>query len=148
MFIPSNSNDKILTDMEMKDWERKRDAKTDDFPMICLSKEELRLLRRIIKEGKDYIKVDENNIDHATRLRDFDFIRIMRTDCPGKESVQFCEIRARGITYSNYIDAEKRKEKRSRAHDWKIAVFSVLGGAFLSAPLWAFIRWALEKLLA
>lgn len=147
MFRPSNPNDKLLTEAEIKDWERKRDAKTDDFPMIHLDKEESCLLKQIIKSGKDYIIIDEKNRSHATRLRDFDFIRIMRTDCPGNESVQFCEIRARGITYSNYIKAEKRKEKRSRAHDWKIAVFSVFGGALLSAPLWTFIRWAFEKLL-
>lgn len=37
-------------------------------------------------------------------------------------------------------EAEELRQKRQFAHDWKIAIFSALAGAFLSEPLWTLIR--------
>ena len=39
--------------------------------------------------------------------------------------------------------ADRRKQF---AHDWRLALFSVIGGALLSDPLWILLRWIFEKL--
>ena len=46
MFIPTNPNDRHQTDMEYQEWQRQRDAKKDDFPVIALNKKEFSLLKK------------------------------------------------------------------------------------------------------
>lgn len=58
------------------------------------------------------------------------------------------------IEQEKEIEREKRAEKseierqkRQFRHDWKIAVFSALAGAFLSEPLWTLIRQIIDLFL-
>lgn len=47
-----------------------------------------------------------------------------------------------GLNYFEKEDDEKEKNRKEFAHEWKIAVFSALTGAFLSKPIWDFLNWA------
>lgn len=51
-----------------------------------------------------------------------------------------------GLSYFEKEADEKEKTRKEFAHEWKIAVFSALTGAFLSKPLWGFIKWAYDFL--
>lgn len=133
-----SQNGTPLTQAEVRDWQRQRDSKRDDFPFIHLSEQQEQLLREC---KLDYVeKTEENKID-ALDLRDLDFIYINRTDSNIKENIEFCEIRDRGRYYLAYLDGEREKEKRQFLHNWKIAVFSAFAGALLARPLWAGIDW-------
>lgn len=139
MFRPTNPHDHHQTEIELREWNRKRDEKKDDFPLIRLNEDDFEFLVKIEK-SKDFVFIDEKNKSRATRLRDFDFIVIKKTDSPEKENFSFCEIRTRGKNYLDYVRDEKNREKRQRAHNWRIAIFSAVTGALLSEPLWAIIR--------
>lgn len=47
-----------------------------------------------------------------------------------------------GISYFEREADEKEKIRKEFMHDWKIALFSAIAGAFLSEPLWLFLKWA------
>lgn len=42
----------------------------------------------------------------------------------------------------------KEEKRKQRLHDWSIAVFSAVSGAFFSKPLWGFIDWLVHLLSA
>lgn len=136
MLRPSNPKNWHQTQAEIREWQRERDNKRDDFLFIALSDEELELLR--ILEEKEVI-IDEKNRDYAIRMRDLDLIRIFSTDFSDKENYEFCQIRSRGHNYLMYVDKEAAKEKRLFSHNWKITVFSAISGALLSKPLWGIL---------
>lgn len=151
MFRPSNPNDKYLTAAEEQEWQRQRDEKKEDFPFIHLSNSEKMLLMQC---SADWVRVTNKNRNDAIRLQDLDLIRKQRSDSPGKENEEICEIRDRGRNYLKYLEGEDEKEHRQFSHDWKIAMFSALAGALLSKPIWggidcawSFIKPALAQLL-
>lgn len=141
MFRPTNPTDFHQTSMEIKEWERQRDAKKDDFPYIALSNTEFHLLK---SSEIDIVLVTNKNQNSAAKLRDLDLIKIIRSDQSDK---RHCVIRDRGRNYLRYIENLKEEKKKSNLHDWKIAVFSVLGAAILSRPLWAGFDWVISNLL-
>lgn len=138
MFRPTNPNDRHQTDMEYQEWQRQRDAKKDDFPVIALNKQEFLLLKEC---ENDVVPVTEQNRSDAHRLRDLDFIKIATTS--EESTLKCCFIRERGQNYLRYKDNEKSNERRANFHDWKIAIFSAFAGALLSRPLWDGIDWLL-----
>ena len=138
MFRPTNPNDRHQTDMEYQEWQRQRDKKKDDFPVIALNKSELYLLRQC---DEDIVLQTSKNHNDSIRLRDLDLIQIMRPNDPSKNQNEYCFIRERGRNYLRYIDDKKAAEQRANRHDWGIAIFSSLVGAILSDPLWSLIRW-------
>ena len=141
MFIPTNPNDRHQTDMEYQEWQRQRDAKKDDFPVIALNKKEFSLLKKC---EKDYVQVTKENQNCALRLRELDLIKIMTPS--EKHTLECCFIRERGRNYLRYKENEIADKRRADWHDWKIAIFSSLAGAFLSNPLWALLRMLWENL--
>ncbi|MDB7927725.1 hypothetical protein [Flavonifractor plautii] len=97
MFIPTNPNDRHQTDMEYQEWQRQRDAKKDDFPVIALNKKEFSLLKKC---EKDYVQVTKENQNCALRLRELDLIKIMTPS--EKHTLECCFIRERGRNYLRY----------------------------------------------
>lgn len=138
MIVLHSENGKPITEADVRDWQRKRDSKKDDFPFIHLSKQQEQLLRKC---KLDYVKKEDGNKSDAIHLRDLDFIYINRTDSSERENIEFCEIRERGINYLAYLNGEREKEKRQFSHNWKVAMFSAFSGALLARPLWAGIDW-------
>nr|DAR41400.1 MAG TPA: hypothetical protein [Caudoviricetes sp.] len=47
-----------------------------------------------------------------------------------------------GISYFEKEEDENAKTRKIFIHEWKIAGFSALAGAFFSKPLWGFLKWA------
>lgn len=148
MLKTSTPYDHHQTLAEIMEWERQRDQKKDDFPVIRLDAATYNLLFDISEKKSDYVCITGKNEQYALRLRDLDFIRISVFDCPEKQDKKFCEIRPRGENYLNYVESEKARIKQEHAHNWKIAVFSALAGALLSEPLWIIIRFVLDSLRA
>lgn len=142
MFRPTNPHDWHQTQMEYQEWQRQRDTKKDDFPVIALNDQEFLLLKDC---EKDIIPVTEQNRNAALRLRDLDFIKIMSQS--EESSLECCFIRERGRNYLRYKEDEKSKERRANWHDWKIAIFSSFAGALLSRPIWGGIDWLINLFL-
>lgn len=49
-----------------------------------------------------------------------------------------------GKDYLAYEKMEDEEKRKSNLHDWKIAIFSTVGGALLSQPLWYGIEWIIS----
>ena len=142
MFIPTNPNDRHQTDMEYQEWQRQRDAKKDDFPVIALNKQEFSLLKKC---DNDYIQITNQNRNSALRLRDLDFIKIIKPIGSKENDIECCSIRERGRNYLRYNINEKTDKRKANWHDWKIAIFSSLAGAFFSNPLWSLLHMIAER---
>lgn len=46
---------------------------------------------------------------------------------------------AKGIARLDELEKERKEKADQRRHDWKLAIFTALAGAFLSQPLWSII---------
>lgn len=51
------------------------------------------------------------------------------------------EITLVGKHYFESAADDESERRKQRSHDWRIAVFSAVSGAFLSKPLWDTIAW-------
>lgn len=45
----------------------------------------------------------------------------------------------KGIARLDELEKERTEKADQRRHDWKLAIFTALAGAFLSQPLWSII---------
>lgn len=144
MFIPSNPLDTHQTNIEYEQYQREIDKKTDDFPVIRLSKEERKLLNKFSKFDIQFDKLDEKNRSRAKRLQSLNLIQILGREVSVSKTLYFCKIRERGVSYLRYINDESAKSRKDRAHDWKIAVFTAIAGALLSKPIWTVINQIVE----
>lgn len=131
---PSSTKDAIL---EIEELERQADERKDDFPFIKLTCSELRLLKSAAKE---WAKITDTNKSSANRLCNLNLIRILHIKNAGKETIEICEIRTRGINYLQYLSGEKSEKRSDHLHDWWIAIVSALIGAFLSEPMWTVLH--------
>ncbi len=145
MLAPSNPHDWHQTHVEEAEWQRQRDQRKDDFPEIALDKPTLRLLKKIKASEEEEFAVDETDRHRAKMLLSSDFVTV-KYFADSNGIIKSCKIRERGIHYLNYLSAEKSKERRQYAHNWKIAIFSALAGALLSEPIWSLIRWVVDSL--
>lgn len=52
------------------------------------------------------------------------------------EKITIIKLRTDGIKYFEEKAARQKQTRKNHMHDWLIAIFSALAGAFLSKPLW------------
>lgn len=109
-----------------------------DFEQIYLTDAELAALRQSIH--------NEIPLTGNERLRTFKLVDELYSHVPGRMPVRKgrCIISDRGCDYLIFLEHRERAIRREYRHDWKIAVFSALGGALLSEPLWDLIRFLLR----
>lgn len=50
----------------------------------------------------------------------------------------------RGISYFEREEDEKAERRKTFSHDWKIALFSAIAGAFVSEPLWKGLNYLMS----
>lgn len=111
-----------------------------DFDQIYLTDSEVEALR--------YSAHNEISLSEFRRLKDYKLVSEIYSHKPGWSTVGKgrAVINDRGEDYLIYLECRERENRRERLHDWKIALFSTLGGALLSAPLWDGIRFLLRLL--
>lgn len=122
-----------------------QDAKLDDFPFICLSRRESKLLRAANSSSDGWAKADGKNYAAAQRLADLSMARFLRNDRPNGETRFFCEIRPRGKNYLLYLKNSRRQNRVESIRYWITTVIAVI--ALLksfSQELSAGLAWLLK----
>ena len=111
-----------------------------DFDQIYLTDAEVQALR----QSADH----EISLEDFRRLKDYKLVDEIYSHVQGRMPVGKGRaiINDRGADYLIYLDCRERETRRERLHDWKLALFSTIGGAILSAPLWDGIRLLLRLL--
>ncbi len=116
-----------------------QDEKKDDFPFICLTRRERKLLRSAQSSLDGWAKADGKNHAAAQRLAALNLVRLFRNDSPGKENCYLCEIRLRGKNYLLYLKSNQRQKHTETIRyviTTVIAVLAlVLAGVSLAAQL-------------
>ncbi|MBP3304909.1 MAG: hypothetical protein J6L24_02965 [Oscillospiraceae bacterium] len=109
-----------------------------NFEQIYLTDAELAALRRSIH--------NEIPLEGNERLRTYKLVDELYSYVPGRMPVRKdrCIISDRGWDYLIFLEHQERDIRREYRHDWKIALFSALGGALISEPLWDLIRLLLR----
>lgn len=104
-----------------------------DTKDIFLTPKAYKLLRRIEK-GEAVTWGDIDGTEEGNCLSCFELVYVSRT----KENLRITEAGRQVLLREAYDKQQTRKEHR---HNWLIAVFSTVGGAVLSKPLWEAIEW-------
>ena len=107
-----------------------------NFENIFLSKKELNRLRKLAKSSQLLPQVPEDTKLINKYLTEHHLLR----DENGNILGWHCRIVDRGRDYLKYHDRRSAERRSDRLHDWLIAIASILGGAFLSEPLWNLLR--------
>lgn len=127
VFIPSNPNDRHLTEIERKKWEDDLENKKDDFPYIALTRAQFDLLKR---SRKDAVLITEKNKNDISVLCDHGFVYQLVN---GEKS---CIIaRKRGTNYIAYEKQESSKEFRVSLKDVIVAIIGAVCGFLLDRLL-------------
>ena len=105
---------------------------------IYLSKSDLRILEKLERDNHVEWASIETVVQH-TALEHYDLVVPSRS---GKYAILTQEGRQVLLQYRE----EKQNQRSEHAHNWYIAIFSTIGGALLSEPLWAGIRWLISWL--
>lgn len=107
-----------------------------NFENIFLTKQAIKRLRELAKSSEwskrtpeDSVLINKHLIEHCL-LKDSD----------GNILGWHCRIVDPGRDYLKYHDRRSAERRSDRLHDWIIAIASMLGGAFLSEPLWNLLR--------
>ena len=107
-----------------------------NFENIFLSKKELKRLRKLAGANRLLLQVPED-----TKLINLHLIEhALLRDSNGNALGWHCRIKDTGENYLKYHDRRNAERRSDRLHDWLIAIVSILGGAFLSEPLWNLLR--------
>lgn len=119
------------------------------LPEIELNKKERKLLDDV--EEKAAYATDET-FEPAKRLRRFGLVVIQqcRTNktgvvLSGVGLGLLVVITDKGHDYLSYVRNREASKKADRLHNWKIAIFSAMTGAFLSEPLWIILRMVFSR---
>ena len=113
------------------------------FDEIFLSRKDMRTLK---KAEKTIVSTEL-----CEDLLLLGFVEEVKTHIPGyrPKSNGTAQITALGSRYLKYIKEKRNKIKGEHLHDWLIPIFSVLGGALLSKPIWngidCLIKWVSEN---
>lgn len=103
---------------------------------IQLSKGMAKLLKRLEREDS----VDWEEIESTAEAKSLYYYALIYISRSGK----YASITEKGrqvlLHYENAAD-ERREE---RLHNWLIAIFSTIGGALLSKPIWTVLEWIAE----
>ncbi len=129
MYQPDGPKDPFVIARKWEEHERAIDSKVDDFGYIVLSDNEYKILKQA---DKMKVLITDSNKTDVERLSLLNF---------AKKQDNYCCIRERGRSYLRYYQNECRKMRIGVIHDWKIALFSVFGAAFLTALAWKFLKW-------
>lgn len=110
-----------------------------DFDKIALSKDEQDALNELSKhnllcEGK--VAAVLNRLVHFGLAETFQSVHNQKLCLAAR-------INDNGKDYIAYSRKVSNESREKRLHDWKIAIFSTIGGALLSQPLWDSIEWLL-----
>lgn len=103
---------------------------------IQLSKGMLKLLKRIDREGSINLEDVKEN-EELNSLHHYSLIYTSRT---GK----YADITEKGRQVLLHYENAARARRSERRHNWLIAIFSTVGGALLSKPIWTVLEWIAE----
>ena len=112
-----------------------------NFESIFLSKKELKRLRELAKSNKYLIQMPEDTKLINLHLIEHSLLR----DSNGNILGWHCRIKDTGEDYLKYHARRNAQRRSDRLHDWLIAIASMLGGAFLSEPLWNLLRQVFDR---
>ena len=107
-----------------------------NFENIFLSKKELKRIKKLAQSSQPLPQVPEDTKLINKDLAAHDFLR----DENGNILGWHCRIADTGRDYLQYHKRRNAERRSERLHDWLIAIASMLGGAFLSEPLWNLLR--------
>lgn len=111
-----------------------------DFDQIYLTDAEIQALRQ---SAHNEIPLLGNE-----RLKRYKLVDELYSHIPGRMPIgkgRFV-ISDHGQSYLIFLDHQEQDRKEQRTHDWKVALFSTIGGALLSDPLWETLRLLLRLL--
>ena len=105
-----------------------------DFEKIALSNRDY---RRLKKSSAKPIAITKDDM-----LITLDLIEECRTHVPGYAGspTGMGRITTTGKLYLAYASSREHIRRKEHTHDWLIAIFSTIGGALLSEPLWNIIH--------
>lgn len=109
-----------------------------DFSKIVLSKRDISLLKDVRDGIATYA---DPGIDNLIKLGLVTTDFVIQSSYEPNNTNQTISLTDNGITYLVYVENTNADRRREYRHDWMLAIFSVIGGALLSDPLWSFINW-------
>ncbi len=116
------------------------------FEEIVLGKEERYLLKKLSYKVAIEYSSDDSCFDAVSRLKRLGLVETQAKKCDfstGKIE-SYAIITDRGKDLLEYYNGKDLDRKKHYSHEWKIAIFTVLGGALLSRPLWSGIDWIMS----
>lgn len=114
-----------------------------NFDKIALTKNEFSLLQDVRDHRATYVDSGMERLIHLGFVEP-DFL-IQTTNCTENLNSEI-SITELGLMYLAYIENSQTAKKQDRRHDWRIAIFSTLGGAILSKPLWDILDSLIDAL--
>lgn len=99
---------------------------------IYLSKSDIRILKKLERNTQ----IKWASIEAAVYQTNLDYCDLV---VPSKTG-EYARITTAGRQALFQYRKEKRNQRSEHTHNWLISIFSVVGGALLSDPLWAGIR--------
>lgn len=103
---------------------------------IHLSKNGYRLLKKISKgKSLDWVAVEK-----TLEYKSLTYFSLIDHRCGSKDG-SLTEKGLQVLLSHQHAEEDRKEEHR---HNWLIAVFSTLGGAILSKPMWDGIDWLIE----
>ena len=106
---------------------------------IYLSKSDIRILKKLERNSQ----IEWSSIETAVHETSLEYCDLVVPSRSGKYATLTMEGRQALMQYRN----AKQRQRSEHIHNWYIAIFSTIGGALLSEPLWAGIRWLISQLL-
>lgn len=110
-----------------------------DFDHIALSKGEMEVLKELSARNMLF---DGEKMGIMAKLVSAGLAE-KKAALLNKETCEIVKINDNGNFYLAYKKMEAEEKRKSNLHDWKITIFSTIGGALLSRPLWDSIEWIL-----
>lgn len=127
VFIPTNPNDKHLTEIEQQKWEADLENKKYDFPYIALTKAQMKLLKQA---QKDVVLVTPENENDVAVLLHHNFVHVLV-----KNEKRGIILRQRGYNFLAYAKKETAKERSITARDCFVAITGAICGFLLNCLL-------------
>ncbi len=117
------------------------------FRDIVLDEKEIEILENTSSRVACEFSHNDPEANHVYRLKHFGFVELKPKPGQDTNSDLFYAIASDfGKDYLAYFKDQQQKIKDKNAHDWKIAIFSSVGAALLSRPLWAGIDWIVSMI--
>ena len=111
-----------------------------DFDHIALSKGEMEVLKELSSRNMLF---DGEKMEILAKLVSAGLAE-KKAALLNKETCEIVKINDKGNFYLAFRKMQIEEKRKSNLHDWKITIFSTIGGALLSRPLWDGIEWILS----